>query len=100
MCGSGGYLGDLADPNSPLYAHAPEVTLCVLDPLTVWDKVEVPWQPLEVSVAAERRRRVLGELAQAHAASAPRGATLVLNTVPLLRRFTHQHSPPSPSAPN
>ncbi|SER33013.1 HAD-IIIC family phosphatase [Streptomyces qinglanensis] len=90
VCGSGGYLGDLADPNSPLYAHRPEVTLCVLDPLTVWDTVEVPWQPLEVSVAAERRRKVLGELAQLHAASAPRGATLVLNTVPLLRRFTHQ----------
>ncbi|MDF4250006.1 HAD-IIIC family phosphatase [Streptomyces sp. WMMB303] len=90
VCGSGGYLGDLADPGSALYAHAPEVTLCVLDPLTVWDKVEAPWQPLEVSVAAERQRKVLGELAQAHAASAPRGATLVLNTVPLLRRFTHQ----------
>ncbi|MFI8852402.1 HAD-IIIC family phosphatase [Streptomyces sp. NPDC053499] len=90
VCGAGGYLGDLADPGSPLYAHAPDVTLCVLDPLTVWDKVAAPWQPIDVSVAAERQRKALGELAAAHAACAPPGATLVLNTVPLLHRFTHQ----------
>ncbi|MBQ0864846.1 HAD family hydrolase [Streptomyces sp. RK75] len=90
VCGTGAYLGELADPRSPLYAHAPDITLCVLDPLTVWDKVAAPWQPIEVSVAAERQRKVLGELAEAHGAHAPPGATLVLNTVPLLRRFTHQ----------
>ncbi|MGP3977399.1 hypothetical protein ACTWQF_25990 [Streptomyces sp. 8N114] len=90
VCGSGERFAGLADPRSPLYAHAPDVTLCVLDPLTVWDKVPTPWQPIEVSVAAERQRKVLGELAEAHAAHAPAGATLVLNTVPLLHRFTHQ----------
>ncbi|MGP3987930.1 hypothetical protein [Streptomyces sp. 3N207] len=90
VCGSGDRFAALADPRSPLYAHAPDVTLCVLDPLTVWDKVPTPWQPIEVSVAAERQRKVLGELAETHAAYAPAGATLVLNTVPLLHRFTHQ----------
>ncbi|MDJ1133927.1 HAD-IIIC family phosphatase [Streptomyces iconiensis] len=88
--GGGGYVGELGNPASALYAHEPEVTLCVLDPLTVWHAVEEPWQPLDVTVAAERQRKLLGELAAAHAAYAPRGATLVLNTVPLLRRFTHQ----------
>ncbi|WP_326808802.1 HAD-IIIC family phosphatase [Streptomyces sp. NBC_01775] len=89
VCG-GGYARELADPRSALYAHAPELTLCVLDPLTVWEKVAEPWLPIEVTVAAARQRALLAELAAAHAAHAPSGATLVLNTVPLLRRFTHQ----------
>ncbi|WP_225842187.1 HAD-IIIC family phosphatase [Streptomyces albus] len=90
LSGSGTYVGDLADPHSALYAHRPEVTLCLLDPWTVWDAVPVPWQPLDVSVAAERQLRLLSQLAEAHAAHAPAGAVLVLNTVPLLRRHTHQ----------
>lgn len=88
--GTGGYLRELADPGSPLYAHRPALTLCLLDPLTVWESVEEPWQPLDVAVAAARQQRLLAGLAEAHAAHAPEGATLVLNTVPLLRRFTHQ----------
>lgn len=88
--GSGGYVQELADPASGLYAHRPSITLCVLDPLTVWDRVRPPWQPYEVALEAERQRLLLAELARAHAAHGPPGATLVLNTVPLLRRFAHQ----------
>ncbi|MFF3323709.1 HAD-IIIC family phosphatase [Streptomyces sp. NPDC002889] len=90
--GSGSYVQDLADPASKLYAHRPEATLCVLDPLTVWDRVRAPWQPYDVALEAERQRLLLAELAAAHAAHAPPGAALVLNTVPLLRRFTHQQT--------
>ncbi|MFD4141046.1 HAD-IIIC family phosphatase [Streptomyces sp. NPDC058572] len=90
--GSGSYVQDLADPASELYAHRPELTLCILDPLTVWDRVPSPWQPYDVALEAERQRLLLAELAGAHAAHAPAGATLVLNTVPLLRRFTHQQT--------
>ncbi|MEU9008789.1 HAD-IIIC family phosphatase [Streptomyces sp. NPDC048479] len=88
--GSGGYVQDLADPASGLYAHEPDLTLCVLDPFTVWDRVRPPWQPYDTALEAERQRLLLAELGGAHAAHAPAGATLVLNTVPLLRRFTHQ----------
>ncbi|NUK74088.1 HAD-IIIC family phosphatase [Streptomyces lunaelactis] len=88
--GNGGYVQDLADPASELYVHQPELTLCVLDPLTVWDRVRPPWQPYDVALEAERLRLLLAELAGTHAAHAPAGATFVLNTVPLLRRFTHQ----------
>ncbi|MET7716850.1 HAD-IIIC family phosphatase [Streptomyces sp. NPDC005407] len=88
--GSGGYVQDLADPASAVYAHRPDLTLCVLDPLTVWDRVRPPWQPYGVALEAERQRLLLAELAATHAAHAPQGATFVLNTVPLLRRFTHQ----------
>jgi FkbH-like protein len=90
--GSGSYVQDLADPASELYAHRPWLTLCVLDPLTVWDRLQAPWQPYDVALEAERQRLLLAELAGAHAAHAPAGATLVLNTVPLLRRFTHQQT--------
>ncbi|MGW3623259.1 HAD-IIIC family phosphatase [Streptomyces sp. NPDC000880] len=88
--GSGGYVQDLADPASAVYAHRPDLTLCVLDPLTVWDRVRPPWQPYGVALEAERQRLLLAELAGTHAAHAPEGSTFVLNTVPLLRRFTHQ----------
>ncbi|MCX4820514.1 HAD-IIIC family phosphatase [Streptomyces sp. NBC_01142] len=88
--GNGSYVQDLADPASALYAHRPELTLCVLDPLTVWDRIRPPWQPYDVALEAERQRLLLAELAASHAAHAPAGATFVLNTVPLLRRFTHQ----------
>ncbi|MFI1395438.1 HAD-IIIC family phosphatase [Streptomyces sp. NPDC020681] len=88
--GSGGYVQDLADPASDVYAHRPDLTLCVLDPLTVWDRLRAPWQPYDVALEAERQRLLLAELAAVHAAHAPAGATFVLNTVPLLRRFTHQ----------
>ncbi|WP_405889643.1 HAD-IIIC family phosphatase [Streptomyces sp. NBC_00133] len=88
--GSGGYVQDLADPASELYAHRPDLTLCVLDPLTVWDRVRPPWQPYEVALEAERQRLLLAELAAGHAAHARESSTLVLNTVPLLRRFAHQ----------
>ncbi|MDH2390776.1 HAD-IIIC family phosphatase [Streptomyces sp. HNM0663] len=88
--GHGGYVQELADPASGLYAHRPELTVCLLDPLTVWDRLPAPWQPYDVALEAERQRLLLAELAAAHRAHAPEGAVLVLNTVPLLRRFTHQ----------
>ncbi|MEV6398580.1 HAD-IIIC family phosphatase [Streptomyces sp. NPDC051907] len=88
--GSGGYVQDLADPASALYAHRPDLTLCVLDPLTVWDRIRPPWQPYDVALEAERQRLLLAELVGVHASRAPAGACIALNTVPLLRRFTHQ----------
>ncbi|MQY11662.1 hypothetical protein SRB5_17810 [Streptomyces sp. RB5] len=85
-----GHYRDLTDPGSVLYAHRPDVTLCVLDPVTVWDQITPPWQPYDVALALERERQRLTEAAATHARRAPDGSTLVFNTVPLLRRFAHQ----------
>ncbi|MFE0336717.1 HAD-IIIC family phosphatase [Streptomyces sp. NPDC058955] len=82
------YVFDLGDPESGLYAAEPDVVLCVLDPDMVFDEVPVPW-------TAEDAERVLdGMVARVRDLAAVfgrrSGATLVLNTLPLPRRFTAQ----------
>lgn len=82
------YVFDLGDPDSALYAAAPELVLCVLDPNMVFDEVPVPWQSADVARAAEEWLRRLTRLAERFAATSK--ATLVLNTIPLPHRFAAQ----------
>ncbi|MGY1438542.1 HAD-IIIC family phosphatase [Streptomyces reniochalinae] len=82
------YVFDLGDPGSDLYASRPEVALCVLDAAVVFDEVATPWQPDDVERAAAEKLALLEGLADRFADSCD--GTLVLNTVPLPRRFTAQ----------
>jgi FkbH-like protein len=82
------YVFDLGDPESGLYAADPELTLCVLDPMVIWDEVPVPWRPADVERVAEEKYRLIERLVARFQAGG-RG-TLVLNTVPLLRSFSAQ----------
>jgi FkbH-like protein len=79
-----GYVFELSDPQSPLYAARPDLLLCVLDPAMVFDELPVPWTPDDVARAAEARLAVIDGLVRQFLAVG-RG-TLVLNTMPLLRR--------------
>lgn len=83
-----GYVVDLCDTASELYAARPDLVLCVLDPAVVFDDVPVPWTPDDVEAAAAARLGVLERLAARYQA-ASRGP-LVLNTMPLLRRYANQ----------
>ncbi|RCG16193.1 HAD-IIIC family phosphatase [Streptomyces diacarni] len=82
------YVFDLGDPGSGLYASRPEVALCVLDAAVVFDEVATPWQPADVERVAAEKLALLAGLADRFADSCD--GTLVLNTVPLPRRFTAQ----------
>ncbi|QTD96705.1 HAD-IIIC family phosphatase [Streptomyces cyanogenus] len=82
------YVADLAEPGSALYASDPDLVLCVLDPTVVFDEVPVPWRPEDVDRALTEKLSLLSGLASRFRA-AGRG-TLVLNTLPLTRRFTAQ----------
>ncbi len=83
-----GYVFDLGDPDSQLYAAEPDLVLCVLDPMVVFDEVPVPWRPADVERVAAEKYAVVERLA-ARFQETGRG-TLVLNTLPLTRRFTAQ----------
>ncbi|MQY14098.1 hypothetical protein SRB5_42590 [Streptomyces sp. RB5] len=80
----GAWLRDLTDPAGALRAADPEFTLCLLDAGAVFAEVPVPWRPEDVEEAAGR----LVDRLAAIAADWP--GTLVLNTLPLERRYTHQ----------
>jgi FkbH-like protein len=83
----GSYLFDLSDRGSELYAADPDIVLCLLDAMAIFDEVPVPWQVADVRrVLAEK----MGLLEQITTQFRAGGATLVLNTMPLLRRFTAQ----------
>jgi FkbH-like protein len=83
-----GYVFELGDPGSALYAADPDLTVLVLDPMVVFDEVPVPWQPEDVRRAlAEKVDRVRRLAARFGGTS--RG-TLVINTIPLPARFTAQ----------
>lgn len=82
------YVFDLLDPDSDLYGHGADLTLCVLDPMIVFDEVPVPWRPADVQRVLDEKLRTLERIA-ATFATASRGM-LVLNTIPLPRRFTAQ----------
>jgi FkbH-like protein len=82
------YVFDLGNPESTLYAAGPELTLCVLDPGIVFDEVPVPWSPADVENVMAAKLSLIERLARSfHDTS--RG-TLVMNTMPLLRRYTGQ----------
>lgn len=85
---AGTYLFDLGDPESSLYAAAPDLVLCVLDPMMIFDEVPLPWHPADAErVISEKVAIISGLAARFEAASS---ATLVLNTLPLLQRHTAQ----------
>ncbi|MFJ7591006.1 HAD-IIIC family phosphatase [Streptomyces sp. NPDC097617] len=80
----GTYLRDLSDPGSELRRAAPELTLCLLDAETVFSQVPAVWRVEDV----ERAGQEALERCAALVAGAP--GTLVLNTVPLPRTYSHQ----------
>ncbi|WP_051838239.1 HAD-IIIC family phosphatase [Streptomyces sp. NRRL WC-3742] len=79
---------ELSDPGSPLYAADPDLTLCLLDPAVVFDEVPLPWRPEDAARVLDGKVELIAGLAARFAATA-RGV-LVLNTLPLPRRWTHQ----------
>lgn len=83
-----GYVYDLADKDSRLYASEPDLTLCVLDAQTVFDEVPIPWSPGDVERAFAAKLRQIEGLAAVFE-SVGRG-TLVLNTLPLPHRYAAQ----------
>ena len=83
-----GYVFELTDPGSPLYRHRPDLTLAVLDPDVVFGEVGTPWDVGDVERVLAEKLALLERLADAFAA-ASRG-TLVLNTIPLPRRYPAQ----------
>lgn len=83
-----GYVRELGDPGSDLYSAGPDLVLCLLDPMVVFDEVPVPWTPDDVEAAAQRKLTLISRLAACFQATSQ--GTLVLNTLPLLHRFTAQ----------
>jgi FkbH-like protein len=83
-----GYVFELGDPSSDLYTRDPDLVLCVLDPAVVFDEVPCPWRPEDVAAVFEAKIDLIEGLAARFAGTA-RG-TLVLNTLPLPRRFPAQ----------
>jgi FkbH-like protein len=82
------YVFDLSNSGSALYASGAELVLCVLDPMVVFDEIPVPWRPADVEDVLAAKIRLVAQLVARFEENA-RG-TLVLNTIPLLRRFTAQ----------
>ncbi|MCO1582766.1 HAD-IIIC family phosphatase [Crossiella sp. SN42] len=76
-----GYAFDLADPGSDLYAHRPELILCLLDPMVVIDELPTPWTAADAARTIEAKIDLVAGLARAHAAR--HSATLALTTLPL-----------------
>lgn len=82
------YVFELGDPGSGLYRARPQLTLCVLDPQTIFERVPAPWTPDDVETALRAHLDVVtGLVGRFETASQ---GTLVLNTLPLPRRFTAQ----------
>ncbi|MFF0626375.1 HAD-IIIC family phosphatase [Streptomyces sp. NPDC004296] len=82
------YVRDLRDPSSAVYDAGHRLVLCVLDPYVVLDELPVVWRVDAVRAAADRALAGIGALAERYAAHG--GGTLVLNTVPLPRSWSHQ----------
>jgi FkbH-like protein len=79
---------ELSDPGSELYSANPDLALCVLDPMVVFDEVPVPWQPADVERVLADKLTLIENLARTFQGAA--SSTLVLNTLPLPRRFSAQ----------
>jgi FkbH-like protein len=82
------YVFDLSDPRSALYGVDADLVLCVLDPMVVFDEVPTPWRPSDVERVLADKLRLIGQLAASFDTSGH--GTLVLNTMPLLRRHAAQ----------
>ncbi|WP_214103100.1 HAD-IIIC family phosphatase [Acrocarpospora catenulata] len=89
-----GWVTDLADPGSTLYATlaaaaGPAFALCVLDPAIVIGELKPPWRAEDVHRVLTEKVALVERLAEVFARTT-RGATLVLNTLPLPRELTGQ----------
>ncbi|WSI54006.1 HAD-IIIC family phosphatase [Streptomyces platensis] len=82
------YVFELSDAGSDLYRFDPDLVLCVLDPYVVFDEAPLPWGPEDVEQVLERKLALLDRLASTCQEAG--GATLVVNTMPLLRDMTAQ----------
>jgi FkbH-like protein len=82
------YVADLLDPDSDLYRSDPDFVVCLLDPLMIFDEIPVPWRPEDVERVLTQKTELLARLA-ARCNAVSRG-TLILNTLPLPRRFAAQ----------
>jgi FkbH-like protein len=83
-----GWVHALGDTGGDLHAAAPDLALCVLSPNAVFDELPVPWEVADVERAVAAKVDLIAGLATRFRA-ATRG-TLVLNTMPLVRRHTAQ----------
>jgi len=87
--GFNGYVAELIDPDGDLAQAAPDIVAVLLTPAMIFEKVGTPWRPDDVArVLAENLRLVEGVVG-AFCAAQPH-ATVVLNTLPLLRQHTAQ----------
>lgn len=82
------YVFDLSDPDSALYTADAQLTLCVLDPTVVFDQLTPPWQPADVERTLRDWLTLVEQLISQFSATSQ--GTLVLNTLPLQRRYTAQ----------
>jgi FkbH-like protein len=82
------YVFELSDPASRLYAANADLTVCVLDPMVVFDEVPVVWRPADVERVLAEKLRLIERLVGTFEATS-RG-TIVINTVPLPHRFAAQ----------
>ncbi|MRH92351.1 HAD-IIIC family phosphatase [Nocardia sp. SYP-A9097] len=83
-----GYVFDLSEPDSRLFAARPDLVVCVLDPMMVFDDIATPWDVPAVAAALAEKERLIEWLVTRFEATS--GATLVLNTLPLPRRLAAQ----------
>lgn len=82
------YVFELLEPDSTLRREKPDLVLCVLDPNVVFDEVPQTWSPDDVAEVADARIGLVERLAEKFDAAG--NGTLVLNTMPLLRRYSGQ----------
>ena len=83
-----GYLRELQDTGSALYAKDLDLALVLLDAQAVFDELPVVWRVEDLEQAAAGKLAQLGKLV-AHYVEHGTG-TLVLNTLQLQRNHTHQ----------
>lgn len=86
----GAYLHDLTSEQGLFHGLAADLSLCLLDAETVFSEVPLPWDVTDLARAVDGVLERLTGLAAEHARVADGTGTLVLNTLPLLRRHTHQ----------
>ena len=82
------YVFDLGDPDSALYRFDPDLVLCVLDSAVVTDELPAPWTAADAEQVLAQKIELIVGLARRHAQHGT--GTLVLNTLPLLRRTAAQ----------
>ncbi|MCM3922994.1 HAD-IIIC family phosphatase [Frankia sp. AiPs1] len=80
---------DLVDPDSALYAGRPAFVLLLLDPEVIADELPNPWRADDAEQVLAQKVALVERIADVFAATG-RGATLVLNTIPLPHELTAQ----------